>query len=1202
MRGMSLALKLPLVIVMAIILTGLVGGLTGYFIGRNMLRDQTIAANINNVQTYASAVRLYLEGARSQLEMIADMPQMSVPLSDTLIDPSLHGVPADAVVTKREIAADLLRHSAIVRHISLLRANGDVYLMEPYEEQLKLSHTNLAYNAWYQELMSTGKTVISDLVICPADQEPTVVIAVPVRGTDGRIAGVLAGHLALEQISQVGVSAWKDETPLSWGYITDGRGLIIADTAHPLYVKEQTDFSSLPPVSLALAGKEGALEYFNSIERDERLGAYMQLPDTGWAVVYVTPTKTAFAPINQMAQNMALTIVVAIFLLGIVGVVLARQTTVPLDRLTRAVEAFGAGDLTQRIKMKTGDEIGQLAAEFNRMAASLADKEAQLRQYATELEQKVEERTQELRESEERFRVAAASASDLIWDWDIPSGRLEWYGRIDEILGYETGEFPRILDAWEKAIHPDDVDRVNATLDGHLKKGTPYNEEYRIMRKDGAYLYWTDQGMALRDDNGQPYKMIGACSDITERKWTEEALLESEEKYRDLVEDLPDVVFAVDQNGALTYLSPAVESMTGYSASELMGRTFAEFLHPEDLAHAFDTFQRTLSGQAMVDELRFFTKSGEMRWLRNSNKPIFVEDRVIGVHGVFSDVTERKRMEEALIQSQRELAIRHQIANVFLAVPDDEMYGEVLQIVLQVMESKYGVFGYIREDGALVAPSMTRGIWDQCQVPQKDFVFPRETWGDSSWPRAIREKKTNYTNERSTRTPEGHIPITRYISMPVIYQGEAIGLIQIANKTTDYSEEDVQFLETLGNQIGPILGARLERDRQERARKKAEEERTSVLAERAAIVDAMGDGLIALDMTGGITAVNPPFQAMTGYSESELVRGNAADLLLKMIKPEDLEEMAAVFATAMEGKTTPPSTFSIIKKDGSNVPVASAMSFVKNAEGNPATIIATFKDITEIMRKEEDLRKAMTELERSNTELERFAYVASHDLQEPLRMVSSYTQLLEKRYKDKLDDDAHEFIGYAVDGAKRMQNLINDLLAYSRVGTRGKPLEPTDCEAVFDAAIANLSVVIKENKAKVSHDPLPTVIADEGQLVQLFQNLIGNAIKFHGKRLPRVHVSAKTNVDKWVFSIKDNGIGIDPQYFDRIFIIFQRLHGEGYTGTGTGLAIAKRIVERHGGRIWIESEPDKGSTFYFTLQAKGERSVARDSGLVARSS
>jgi len=245
------------------------------------------------------------------------------------------------------------------------------------------------------------------------------------------------------------------------------------------------------------------------------------------------------------------------------------------------------------------------------------------------------------------------------------------------------------------------------------------------------------------------------------------------------------------------------------------------------------------------------------------------------------------------------------------------------------------------------------------------------------------------------------------------------------------------------------------------------------------------------------------------------------------------------------------------------------------------------KEITERKRAEEELQKAVAELERSNAELERFAYIASHDLQEPLRMVASYTQLLEKRYKDRLDADANDFIGYAVDGAKRMQQLINDLLTYSRVGTRGKPFEPTDCMTVFEAAVANLDVAIQESGAEVASDPLPSVMADEGQLVQLFQNLIDNAIKFHGEEPPRVHVSAEQSGDEWVFSVRDNGIGIDSQYLEQVFKVFQSLHGGKYRGTGIGLSIAKKIVERHGGRIWLESQPGKGSTFYFTIPAKG---------------
>jgi len=237
---------------------------------------------------------------------------------------------------------------------------------------------------------------------------------------------------------------------------------------------------------------------------------------------------------------------------------------------------------------------------------------------------------------------------------------------------------------------------------------------------------------------------------------------------------------------------------------------------------------------------------------------------------------------------------------------------------------------------------------------------------------------------------------------------------------------------------------------------------------------------------------------------------------------------------------------------------------------------------------ERKVAERTSELSRSNAELEQFAYVASHDLQEPLRMVASYTQLLAKRYKGRLDADADEFISYASDGAIRMQTMINDLLSYSRVGTKGKDFAPTDTQVGLERALQNLQAAIQESGAVVTHNELPAVVGDDSQLVQVFQNLIGNAIKFRKGAAPHIHVSAERKADECIFSVRDDGIGIDPKHRDRLFVMFRRLHGSGeYPGTGIGLAICRKIVERHGGRIWFDSEPGKGSAFHFTIPSRG---------------
>ena len=341
------------------------------------------------------------------------------------------------------------------------------------------------------------------------------------------------------------------------------------------------------------------------------------------------------------------------------------------------------------------------------------------------------------------------------------------------------------------------------------------------------------------------------------------------------------------------------------------------------------------------------------------------------------------------------------------------------------------------------------------------------------------------------------------------------------------------------------------------------------------------DIIVMTDRYGMIKEANEKAVASYGYSRDELLQTNMADLQfqdtledyeLQMKRLEGIMDNGLVFETVHR------------RKDGTIFPAEVSAREIK-IEGTDF-FQSIIRDISERKQAEAKLSQAVEELTRSNEELEKFAYVASHDLQEPLRMVSSFVQLLEKRYKGKLDQDADDFINFAVDGANRMQILITDLLAYSRVGRRGKEFKQISCEAVLDRALSNLQAVVEQSGAVVTRDPLPEVMGDSSQLTQLFQNLIGNAVKFCKDRTPSIHISAEQKKKEWVFSIRDNGIGIAPEYFDRIFSIFQRLHGrQEYQGTGIGLAICRKVVERHGGRIWVESEPGSGSTFYFTIPA-----------------
>jgi PAS domain S-box-containing protein len=341
-----------------------------------------------------------------------------------------------------------------------------------------------------------------------------------------------------------------------------------------------------------------------------------------------------------------------------------------------------------------------------------------------------------------------------------------------------------------------------------------------------------------------------------------------------------------------------------------------------------------------------------------------------------------------------------------------------------------------------------------------------------------------------------------------------------------------------------------------------------------AVLAVAGDGRVAL--------VNRRTEEMFGYTREELLGQELEILLPTRRRATHARQRVGYFAKPHIRRMDSDLELFGQRKDGTEFPADVALSYIETKKG--LLSLALVSDITERKRAADHLARINAELRSSNAELEQFAYVASHDLQEPLRMITSYLHLLERRYNTQLDADAQEFIHFAVDGANRMKVLIRDLLSFSRAGTEAVKCIDVPGDAILQSALSNLRAAIDEKGAVIASDPLPAIFADPGLIARVFQNLIGNAIKFHKEGQPQIHISASLVNHQWVFSVRDNGIGIEPQHAERIFQIFQRLHSaDAYPGTGIGLAISKKIIERHSGRIWLESKPGKGSTFHFSI-------------------
>lgn len=416
------------------------------------------------------------------------------------------------------------------------------------------------------------------------------------------------------------------------------------------------------------------------------------------------------------------------------------------------------------------------------------------------------------------------------------------------------------------------------------------------------------------------------------------------------------------------------------------------------------------------------------------------------------------------------------------------------------------------------------------------------------------------------------------LAIPLQYGRTLLGILDIQDSQPNrFGPAEIDTFLTLAGHIAIALqNARLFTER-------SQIEQT--LKYQANLLQNVSDAVVATDNEFRIQSWNKAAEAMYGWQSGEVL-GKPMGEIVQQIYPEESrgDVIAEFLATGRwEGKTFHH------KKDGTRIPILAAVTAIKNEQGIITGAVAVNRDITDQMQIEETLHQRTRTLEARNEDLAQFAYAASHDLQEPLRMITSYLQLLAQRYENELDEEAEEFIGYAIDGANRMRQLITDLLAYSRIGRNNQAFTRVSLETVLEQALYNLEITIQETKALITHEPLPTVTAEKTQMMQLFQNLLSNALKFRKQEVPRIHISARQEKEHWIIQISDNGIGIDPQLIQKIFVIFQRLHShQEYPGTGIGLAMCKKIVQNHGGTIWVTSEPGQGSIFSFSLPIQSQ--------------
>jgi PAS domain S-box-containing protein len=679
-----------------------------------------------------------------------------------------------------------------------------------------------------------------------------------------------------------------------------------------------------------------------------------------------------------------------------------------------------------------------------------------------------------------------------------------------------------------------------------------------------------------------------------------------------------DGICGVDHDGKVTFANPAAQRMLGFQGEDILGRPLGEVLgHADAEGQPFGVGSPIL--QAMK-QAATFVSSDEIFRRRDGtsfvadyvSNPIVEQGRFSGAVIAFTDVTNRKRAQEELKERYRQLTALHDIGQmIFASNHFNAVLDEILDRTLSLLSLDLGNLRLLGSDGSMQL-SACRGYHDPGRVGK--YASAVREGGRLDLMRRVASGKSVVLDDIASadglRSLKGEGSRSAVV-VPIITVTETLGIIEVASRAPrHFRVDEVRLLEAIGHQIGiAIQKARLVEEAERRAR---QQEALNAIAMATSQTLNFEETLqIALDkvleVTGrekGYIRLRDPLTGMLGLAAHRGI-GRYLESRAKDTRVGSKSERVFASGEALViNDASDPRISEEVRLEGGRafvwVPlkVRGAIVGIMNVSTNrPAPfqpheveLVQSIGNVVAVAienaRLFQQLSKNAQELERSNADLQHFAYIASHDLQEPLRMVSSYMQLLSRRYKGKLDADADEFIDFAVDGATRMQALINALLSYSRVDTQGKAFEPTDCEQILDATLASLKNAIEDSGAEISRGALPTVKADAMQLGQVFQNLIANAIKFRNHHAPVVRISAEQKGAAWVFTIADNGIGFEPQHAERVFVMFQRLHGKDeYAGTGIGLAVCKKIIERHGGQIWVDSKPGEGTSFHFTLPA-----------------